>query len=148
SRITDAFGTAEYMLLGLPLAATYDSSDDRLNPTEGVRASLLLEPMIDLKGESNVFGIVKASASTYRALDEADKFVVAGRLAVGSVVGADLMDVPADRRFYAGGGGSVRGYDFQSISPRAANGDLLGGRSLVEASLELRVRLTEKIGVV
>jgi len=50
--------------------------------------------------------------------------------------------------FFAGGGGSVRGFEFKSLSPRDAFGRPTGGRSLVEASLEARLRVTETIGVV
>ena len=56
-------------------------------------------------------------ASTYYALDEDARYVLAGRLGVGSITGADLDEIPANRRFYAGGGGSVRGYEYRSLSP-------------------------------
>ena len=41
-------------------------------------------------------------------------------------------EIPLDKRFYAGGGGSVRGYTFQSIGPRDAGNKPLGGASLLE----------------
>ncbi len=56
--------------------------------------------------------------------------------------------MPPQRRFYAGGGGSVRGYDYQAASPRDANGDIIGGLSYFEASAELRIKITDTIGVV
>jgi translocation and assembly module TamA len=56
--------------------------------------------------------------------------------------------VPLDKRFYAGGGGSVRGYGYQRIGPRDANGRPIGGSSLVEGSAELRQRVRGNIGVV
>jgi translocation and assembly module TamA len=59
-----------------------------------------------------------------------------------------VNDVPGDDRFYSGGGGSVRGYAFQAIGPFAANDTPLGGRSLAEASIEGRARLTDRIGAV
>jgi translocation and assembly module TamA len=42
----------------------------------------------------------------------------------------------------------VRGYEFRSISPRDNDGDLTGGRSLVEGSVELRYRFMENYGIV
>jgi len=57
------------------------------------------------------------------------------------------MDVPADERFYAGGGGSIRGYSYQSVGP-LSGGDPVGGRSLLELSTELRLRLGERFGFV
>jgi translocation and assembly module TamA len=66
----------------------------------------------------------------------------------GSVSGAALAEIPAHRRFYSGGGGSVRGYSYQGVGPRDPNGNLTGGRSLLEASIELRFQVTEKLGLV
>src|SRR6185437_6562626 len=86
--------------------------------------------------------------SAYQALDSSAKFIAAGRVAVGSIVGASLQDVPADRRFYAGGGGSVRGYAYQGIGPKAADGQPIGGLSWFETSVEMRYRVTDTIGIV
>ena len=75
--------------------------------------------------------------------------ILAGKIAVGTLVGGgDLGNVPATRRFYAGGGGSVRGYAYQGISPRDAANNALGGRSYVTASVEARFKVTDTIGVV
>jgi translocation and assembly module TamA len=63
-------------------------------------------------------------------------------------MGAQLADVPRHIRFYAGGGGSVRGYDYQSIGPRDERNRPSGGGSLVEASAELRQRVWGDIGAV
>jgi translocation and assembly module TamA len=73
---------------------------------------------------------------------------LAERLNLGSIAGAGLQDVPADRRFYAGGGGSVRGYAYQGIGPKDDDGNPIGGLSLFEASLEMRAAVTDKIGIV
>jgi translocation and assembly module TamA len=74
--------------------------------------------------------------------------VLAGRGSVGTLVGASRGDVPADVRFYAGGGQSVRGFGFQLAGELDEDHNPLGGRSLLELSGEVRLRLTETIGVV
>ena len=61
---------------------------------------------------------LEAEASAYQSLDADGKYVAAARVAIGSIFGAAVQDVPADRRFYAGGGGSVRGYAYQGIGPK------------------------------
>ncbi len=48
-----------------------------------------------------------------------------------------LEDVPTSLRFFAGGDQSVRGYDYQSLGPRDANGDVIGGKHLGVVGLEL-----------
>ena len=72
----------------------------------------------------------------------------AGRVGIANVFGSSLENLPADRRLYAGGGGSVRGYAFRSISPKDANGDLTGGRSAVTGSIELRYSFLQDFGIV
>ena len=56
--------------------------------------------------------------------------------------------MPASQRFYAGGGGSVRGYAYRTLSPLGPLNHLTGGRSLFEASVEARIKITNTIGIV
>ena len=51
-------------------------------------------------------------------------------------LGGDFFDLPASLRFFAGGDNSVRGYAYKSLSPKDENGDAVGGRHLIAASLE------------
>ncbi len=146
--VEDSFGKRDDFVAGIPVDVIYDSTDSLLDPTEGIRASARVEPFVFL-GEAGAGPVLaKGSLSGYQALDERDRFIVAGRVAGGSLVGADITDVPPARRFYAGGGGSIRGYEYQSVSPRNSNGDIIGGLSFFEASAELRVKVTDTIGVV
>ena len=136
-----------HLIVSAPLRYVYDSRDDKLNPTEGFRAVAFAEPAYDILNGAT-FVKVRGDLSAYRALDEAGKFILAGRAAVGSIVGADIEDIPADRRFYAGGGGSVRGYPYQGIGPKAPDGQPTGGRSLVEGAVEVRIRIRDNIAIV
>jgi translocation and assembly module TamA len=56
--------------------------------------------------------------------------------------------VPPDKRLYAGGGGSVRGYKYQSIGPQDEHHNPTGGLSSIIGSLELRYKITDSIGIV
>src|SRR5690606_32382234 len=95
-------------------------------------------------GDTNIFFTrLSGEASIYSDFDTKD-FVGALRGRLGAIVGPN--GAPPDRLFFAGGGGSVRGYEYQSISPRDATGALLGGRSLVEMSAELRWRKSDTLG--
>ena len=90
----------------------------------------------------------RATGSSYLDLSGTGNLVLAGRLSVASVFGGSIDELPADRLLYAGGGGSVRGYEFRSISPEDEDGDPTGGRSLVEGSIELRYRFLDDYGIV
>jgi translocation and assembly module TamA len=144
--IEDAFGDNRFLLVSLPSKLEYDGRDNKLDPTEGLRGSLEAEPLADLAGSSFAL-VTRGSLSGYLSIGDDDRLVLAARGAIGSIVGADIEDVPATRRFYLGGGGSIRGYEYRSVGPRI-DGDVVGGLSFFEVSAELRYRLTELIGIV
>jgi translocation and assembly module TamA len=81
---------------------------------------------------------IQADVSYYRPVGSS--VTMAGRVRLGSIPGTPLANIAPSRRFYAGGGGSVRGFGYQQIGPRDTLGDPSGGRSLAEFSLEARVR--------
>ncbi|MBA4048341.1 MAG: hypothetical protein C0476_07365, partial [Sphingomonas sp.] len=89
---------------------------------------------------------VQFDASAYRAVSA--RVVLAGRLRLGTILGAPRDAIAPSRRFYAGGGASVRGYGFQAIGPRDPNNDPIGGRSLTEFSLEARIKVLGPFGLV
>jgi translocation and assembly module TamA len=147
ARVYDAWGKRDFRLLGLPGELAWDTTDDRLAPTRGYRVKGQLEPFYEMRfGNAGTIGRIDASA--YRALDEKGRHVLAGRLAFGSIFGASAREIPDDRLFFAGGGGSVRGFAYRSLGPRTPAGAIVGGLSLAEASLEYRARVTDTIGVV
>ena len=127
-----------FTVLALPASITWDRSDDLLNPSRGFRLTARLSPEITLRDRTN-FNYVKAQAeaTAYKPFGD---FVVAGRFHIGSIVGASRGVIAPDRRFYAGGGGSVRGYVFQGVGPRNADNVPTGGNSLTELAVEGRYR--------
>ncbi len=147
SDIDDAFGSARHLIVSIPLQYVYDNRNDRLNPTKGWRLLAFVEPSYDAL-TSTPFVKLEAEASTYQSLDADGKYVAAARVATGSIFGAAVQDVPADRRFYAGGGGSVRGYAYQGIGPKDPAGQPTGGLSFLETSVEMRIAVSETFGIV
>ena len=119
-------------------SATYDRRNNRLDPTKGFILAAEATPSYNFGDNQAFFTRANVSGAAYKAVHP--EFVLAGRLAAGSVFGTDLDNIPFNRRFYAGGGGSVRGFEFRSIGPRDINGDGIGGRSVVEGSAEVRWR--------
>ncbi|HLP71029.1 MAG TPA: autotransporter assembly complex family protein [Rhizobium sp.] len=146
--IDDAFGNNRYVTFAVPIDYVRDTRDNTLNPTEGYRATLSAAPSYEVL-EGTIFSSFEGSISGYRGFGEDDRLVLAGKLALGTLIGGDgLASMPATRRFYAGGGGSVRGYAYQEISPYNGSGDATGGRSYVTGSVEARLNVTDAIGVV
>lgn len=134
-------------LLGLPGFVEYDNTGDLLNPAGGVRVRLNGTPFAgQFDGRFTPFFSTEVNASTYFDLTGEKRYVAALRTRLGSILSGDISDVPAGRRLYAGGGGSIRGYAERSIGPLDANNDPTGGRSVVEAVAELRAQFYGDFG--
>lgn len=133
-----------------------DRTDSLLNATDGFRVTALVEPEGSLQDGFTPYVRARLDGSAY--FSPTDAITLAGRVRVGTIQGIDRFDLAPSRRFYAGGGGSVRGFGFQELGPRVTldNPDFdpddpdesadpfifrpLGGRSLNEAAAEIRYR--------
>lgn len=116
----------------------FDRVDDVLNPTKGWRAQAEVLPRILLsEGLSTPYAKLVLSAARYQPFNAIPDGVLAARLKGGVLLG-DTDPLPFDRGFFSGGGGSVRGYAFQSVGPRDGNDNPIGGRTLIEGSVEAR----------
>ncbi len=125
-----------------------DRSNDPLDPIRGWRLQVEAEPTAITGDRQLAYFKTWAQASGYLPVQHDGATVIAVRFKIGDILGGSIPDVPADRRFFAGGGGSVRGYDYQAVGPRLSDNTPEGGLSLVETSLELRRRLNDRFGVV
>ncbi|MEX1251378.1 MAG: BamA/TamA family outer membrane protein, partial [Hyphomonas sp.] len=132
----------EQVTLSFPLTANYSDVGDPLDPQSGFRFFAGAEAGISFGDKTPGYTRLQLSGATYRAI--ANDVIAAVRAEYGTFLGSDA--VAPDRLFFAGGGGTVRGYEYQSLSPRNAFGDLVGGRNLFSASAELRWRASERFG--
>jgi len=115
-----------------------DRSNSPLDPVTGWRLTASAQPT-GVSGEDTVaFLRAEAQATAYLPLQDNAKTVLAGRVRFGSILGGQELTVPSDRLFYSGGGGSVRGFDFQGVGPRLPDNTPRGGLSLFESSIEVR----------
>lgn len=138
----------DYLIFSLPGEASYDGSNDLLDPSRGVRLTFDASPS-KVIGDSNAnFLLGSVTGRTYYEALPEKQLVLAARARVASLVGAERDDIPASRRLYSGGGGSIRGYKFQTVGPLDTANRPIGGRSLVEAALEARFRVFEDYGIV
>ena len=131
--------TRTFLIAALPLSLGYDGSDNLLDPTRGFRLSGRLSPELSAHGGQFAYGRAQIDASAYHPLS--DSIVAAGRIRLGTIIGASSFNIAPSRRFYSGGGGSVRGYGYQQLGPKDVEGDPIGGRGLAEFGLEARIRL-------
>jgi len=132
----------DQVTLAFPFALNYSDVGDPLDPQSGVRLFTGLEAGVSVGDETPGYTRLQLSGATYRAISET--LVAAVRAEYGAFLGSNA--VPPDKLFFAGGGGTVRGYEYQSLSPRDGLGALTGGRNLFTASAELRWRASERFG--
>ena len=127
-----------YLIGGLSGLVGIDRTDSLLNPTKGFRTSILLQPEGSLSGRFTPYIRGQLDASAYRSFG--DGFVLAARARIGSSANIDRDTLAPSRRFYAGGGGSVRGFSYQGLGPRDPDNRPVGGLSVVEGAAEARYR--------
>ena len=141
------FSRRTYYIGALSGSVTWDTSDSLLDPTTGARVTLRLAPEVSFHNKAFIYLRGQLDGSMYRRVG--DGVVLAARARVGSLIGGvSTESIAPSRRFYAGGGGSVRGYGYQAIGARDINNDPVGGRSVVEFAAEARVRAFGEFSVV
>jgi translocation and assembly module TamA len=148
SQITRYGITNDYNLYGLPTQTILNEADSLVDATHGYRLTLDLSPYIDAMNSNDLFAIVRLTGTGYVNVSGDGRSVLAGRASIGSIPGGTNAAIPFDKLFYAGGGGSVRGFAYQSAGPRDAFNNPLGGASVVEANLEFRQRIGKSFGAV
>ncbi|MBF9029367.1 BamA/TamA family outer membrane protein [Rhodobacterales bacterium HKCCE3408] len=146
SDISDAFGERQITLLTLPSGLTYDRRNDELDPTGGYYASLDLTPFYGI--DSGEFGLrSEFEARGYLSFGAEDSTTLAARVQLGSVYGGTIRDLPPGYLFYSGGGGTVRGQDYNDLGA-IQDGRESGGRGFIGLSGEIRQDITDTIGLV
>ncbi len=114
--IKDDTGHTLFELLGLPATVRYDFRDDVLNPTRGLRAALSVTPYLSFGHGHDMFVVSEFNGSVYFPISD-KRYVIAFRTRLGSISGSSTARIPATKRLYAGGGGSIRGYNYQRVGP-------------------------------
>lgn len=147
SDVEDDFGNETYSLLTLPLGATLERRDVPLNPTRGVFVDLGVTPFYGI-ADSESGMQVKMDVRGYKSFGADRPVTAALRFQLGSLIGPTLLGTPPDFRFYSGGGGTVRGQDYQSLAVDLGGGNRTGGRSFAAVSAEARIPVTDAISVV
>lgn len=146
SRTQDLSGLKTFRIAGLRFDLTQDKRDDPLDASRGTYWKLGLTPFHEFAYANSGLRLV-GDGRFYRKLGGNGRVVLATRAYFGSLIGVPLAESPGDYQFYSGGGGSVRGYDYQSLGITTL-GVFSGGRSVVNLNLEVRSRLSETLGLV
>ncbi|MFZ3581822.1 autotransporter assembly complex protein TamA [Loktanella sp. DJP18] len=143
-------GNRNYTLLTAPLSAAYDKRDVETNAKRGYYIKATATPFLSIAGGSSG-ARAYLDGRGYYSFGADDRFTLAARGQVGTLVGADETDAPADFLFYSGGSGTVRGEGYKSLGiDRVVDGETVttGGTSYAGVQVEARVGITDSIGLV
>lgn len=147
----DPGGAFTFRNLSLPIGLTWDKRDDARNATKGFYIDASAKPFLGF-GTTGSGLRATMDGRIYRSLGEPGRFVIAARAQAGAVLGPTLLDTPRDDLFFSGGGGTVRGQPYRSLGIAVTRGFgpqfLIGGKYFLAGSLELRAKVSERIGVV
>ncbi|MFZ5587731.1 MAG: outer membrane protein assembly factor BamA [Thermodesulfobacteriota bacterium] len=124
-----------------------DTRDHVFNPTRGSDNSISVEYAGGPLGGTNAFTKVIGDTGWYFPLWWEHVFVLHGRM--GWMAGHSGGDLPIYEKFFLGGINTLRGFDYQSVSPRdPATNDRIGGERMALANVEYRFPLLAKAGLV
>ena len=153
ARYEDGFGTRNFMTYGLSGNIAYDRRNEPFDATRGYYLAATADPFYEAEF-GNTAAQTTLEGRVYRGFGEDDKLVLAARALVGAYFGPDAEESPPDMLFFAGGGGSVRGYAYRSIGVETLTSSIdgepftVGGAGLLEGSGELRYRFNQSWGAV
>ena len=132
-RFTSSRPEQQALLLGYGINKT--DVDSATNPTRGIRQYYSVEAGAEKALSDTDLAIVRAGVSGIYSFGDDKKHQVLGSLNAGYIWADDFYEVPYKLRFFAGGDQSIRGYDYESLSP-IDNGYLTGGQVLAVGSAE------------
>lgn len=123
-----------------------DNRDHTFLTTRGSDSNFSVEWAGNPIGGTNDFIKVIASTGWYFPLFWDTVFVAHGEM--GWMASHSGGELPIYEKFFLGGINTLRGYSYQSVSPKDANGDLIGGERMAVVNLEYRFPLVKKAGIV
>jgi len=114
-------------------------NDGLLYTRKGYRLKLRLAGALDGLLAQSTF--LQGSARGKWVWSPGEDYRLISRFDLGATWADRLQDLPASRRFFAGGDNSLRGFALDSLGPRDDQGNLVGGRYLATASVEIERRI-------
>jgi len=124
----------------------YDKRDNKQSPNKGFMGLVRFSPLLGYDESSFHSMATEFDGSVYLPLSQ--NFLLAARLGLGVMPGSNWARIPRSKRFFLGGGGTVRGFSYQELGRHDADGDPLGGLSYTLVNLEARIKITKEMAIV
>lgn len=142
--VTSDTSKRRYHIIGVPLGFQKNESDDVLDPQKGYKLALFLTPEVTNQKSHNFMVRAVLDYDFYIPLFSEDVLAFWSRL--GRVFALEDRFIPKEKRFYAGGSGSVRAYGYQKAGPIDEQGRPVGVKTMIEGGVEYRKRFSESWG--
>ncbi|MCF8978534.1 MULTISPECIES: autotransporter assembly complex protein TamA [Pseudomonas syringae group] len=139
-RLGDDSGLSTLLMPGI--SYSYLRSDDRIDPHKGYR--LQFDAQVAKEGVGSDANLIRGNVLLKGLTTVAQNHRFLGRVQFGGNFTDGYTSIPPSLRFFAGGDQSVRGYDYQTLSPTNSDGDRIGGRYMVAGSVEYQYSIAEK----
>ncbi|WP_110972275.1 autotransporter assembly complex protein TamA [Pseudomonas huaxiensis] len=139
-RLGDDSGLSTLLMPGV--SYSYLRSDNRIDPHNGYR--LQFDVRVAKEGLLSDTNLVNGTVLLKGLTTLAQNHRFLGRVQFGGSATNGYKSVPPSLRFFAGGDQSVRGYDYQTLSPENGDGDRIGGRYMVAGSAEYQYQIADK----
>ncbi|MCS4258247.1 translocation and assembly module TamA [Pseudomonas sp. BIGb0176] len=139
-RLGDDSGLSNLLMPGLTYS--YLRSDNRIDPHNGYR--IQFDTKLAKEGVGSDTNLLYGTVLLKGLTTVWDNHRFLGRVQFGGSATNGYKSIPPSLRFFAGGDQSVRGYDYQTLSPENSEGDRIGGRYMVAGSVEYQYSIAEK----
>ncbi|PNG32383.1 hypothetical protein A1395_23070 [Pseudomonas protegens] len=139
-RLGDDSGLSNLLMPGLTYS--YLRSDNRIDPHNGYR--IQFDTKLAKEGVGSDTNLLYGTVLLKGLTTAWDNHRFLGRVQFGGSATNGYKSIPPSLRFFAGGDQSVRGYDYQTLSPKNSEGDRIGGRYMVAGSVEYQYSIAEK----
>ena len=146
--VMDSINNGKYWLIDWPMFLKLTTTTHILNPSEGITVIYQPIPYYNFSPSDFFFFKQKLTTNVYIPIIPNQRLIFAWRFQVGSIIGAEVNQIPMTKLFFGGSDDDLRGYRYHTVSPKNRDGKVTGGRSAIYISFEPRIRLTDKIGVV
>ncbi|MBD8472686.1 outer membrane protein assembly factor [Pseudomonas sp. CFBP 8770] len=139
-RLGDDSGLSTLLMPGI--SYTYLKSDNKVDPHNGYRVQF--DAQVAKEGLLSDTNLLHGNVMLKGLTTVAQNHRLLGRVQLGGNATNGYKSVPPSLRFFAGGDQSVRGYDYQTLTPENSDGDRIGGRYMVAGSVEYQYSIAEK----
>ncbi|MDB5980271.1 MAG: surface antigen (D15):surface antigen variable number [Pseudomonas sp.] len=139
-RLGDDSGLSTLLMPGI--SYSFLRSDNKIDPHNGYR--LQFDTQVAKEGLGSDINLIHGNVLLKGLTTVWDNHRLLGRIQLGGSATNGFNSIPPSLRFFAGGDQSVRGYDYQTLSPENSNGDRIGGRYMVAGSVEYQYSIAEK----